>query len=190
MCARLSALIFLFTVRSAFQYFFLYLSFGLFELDSTDFLFGGSPVLDGMPGCDPLFLFFCRRPKKDSLVWVYAVLTWSHMVLIPVVSGSTLVSCNYWGTTDSPFMDLQRRILTTEAKQEARWEEHFSEVLNRPPPATKQRSWSRPRSQQTPREKEEIMAAIRSLRNGKAPVQGSLCSELFKADPQFAAEVL
>ena len=137
MCARLSALIFLFTVRSAFQYFFLYLSFGLFELDSTNFLFGGSPVLDGVPGCDPLFLFFCRRPKKDSLVWVYAVLTWSHMVLIPVVSGSTLVSCKYWGTTDSPFMDLQRRILTTEAKQEARWEEHFSEVLNRPPPATK-----------------------------------------------------
>ena len=96
MCARLSALIFLFTVRSAFQYFFLYLSFGLFELDSTNFLFGGSPVLDGMPGCDPLFLFFCRRPKKDSLVWVYAVLTWSYMVLIPVVSGSTLVSCKYW----------------------------------------------------------------------------------------------
>ena len=59
------------------------------------------------------------------------------MVLIPVVSGSTLVSCKYWGTTDSPIMDLQRRILTTEAKQEAMWEEHFSEVLNRPQPATK-----------------------------------------------------
>ena len=88
MCARLSALIFLFTVRSAFQYFFLYLSFGLFELDSTNFLFGGSPVIDGMPGCDPLFLFFCRRPEKDSLVWVYAVLTWSHMVLIPAFAQS------------------------------------------------------------------------------------------------------
>ena len=59
------------------------------------------------------------------------------MVLIPVLSGSTLVSYKYWGTTDSSIMDLQRRILTTEAKQEARWEEHFSEVLNRPPPATK-----------------------------------------------------
>ena len=139
MCARLSALIFLFTVRSAFQYFFLYLSFGLFELDSTDFLFGGSPVLDGMPGCDPLFLFFCRRPKKDSLVWVYAVLTWSHIVLIPVVSGSKLVSCKYRGTTDSPIMDKQGRILATEAKQEARSAEHFCEVLNRPPPTNESR---------------------------------------------------
>ena len=111
--------------------------FRLLRIGLHDFPLQGSPVLDGMPGCDPLFLFFCRRPKKDSLVWVYAVLTWSHMVLIPVVSGSTLVSCKYWGTTDSPIMDLQRRILTTEAKQEARWEEHFSEVLNRPPPATK-----------------------------------------------------
>ena len=32
------------------------------------------------------------------------------------------------------------------------------------------------------------MAAIRCLKNGKAPVQDSLCAELFKADPQFAAK--
>ena len=83
------------------------------------------------------FLFFCRRPKKVSLVWVYAVLTWSHMVLISVVSGSKLVSGNYQGTTDSLIMDRQGRILTTEAEQEARLMEHFSEVLNRPPPTTK-----------------------------------------------------
>ena len=41
-----------------------------------------------------------------------------------------------------------------------------------------------------PPEKEEIMAAIRSLKNGKAPGQDSLSAELFKADPEFAAEVL
>ena len=139
MCARLSALIFLFTVRSASQNCFLYPSFGLFELDSMTFLFR---VLLFSMACQVVihsFLFFCRCPKKDSLVWVYAVLTWSHIVLIPVVSGSKLVSCKYRGTTDSPIMDKQGRILATEAKQEARSAEHFCEVLNRPPPTNESR---------------------------------------------------
>ena len=35
-------------------------------------------------------------------------------------------------------MDQQAGVLTTEAEQEARWEEHFSEVLNRPPPTTEE----------------------------------------------------
>ena len=45
-----------------------------------------------------------------------------------------LVSGKYRGSTDTPIADKQGRILTTEAEQEARWAEHFSEVLNRPPP--------------------------------------------------------
>ena len=32
-------------------------------------------------------------------------------------------------------MDRQGRLLTTEAEREARWAEHFIEVLNRPPTA-------------------------------------------------------
>ena len=41
----------------------------------------------------------------------------------------------------------------------------------------------------TPPEKEEIMAAITSLKNGKTPGQDSLNAELLKADPEFAAHV-
>ena len=41
-----------------------------------------------------------------------------------------------------------------------------------------------------PPEKEEIMETIRSLKNGKAPGQDSLSAELFKADREFAAQVL
>ena len=41
-----------------------------------------------------------------------------------------------------------------------------------------------------PPKKEEIMAAIRSLRNGKAQLQENLNAELFKAEPEFAAQVL
>ena len=38
------------------------------------------------------------------------------------------------GATDTPIADKQGRSLTTEAEKEARWAEHFSEVLNGPPP--------------------------------------------------------
>ena len=37
---------------------------------------------------------------------------------------------------NTPIVDRQGRLLTTEAEKEARWVEHFSEVLNRPPPTT------------------------------------------------------
>lgn len=40
-----------------------------------------------------------------------------------------------------------------------------------------------------PPTKEEIVTAIRSLKSGKAPGQDELNAELFKADPELAAEV-
>ena len=45
-----------------------------------------------------------------------------------------LVNGKYRGATDAPIVNKQGRLLTTEAEQEARWVEHFSKVLNRPPP--------------------------------------------------------
>ena len=41
-----------------------------------------------------------------------------------------LVSGRYHRTTDTPIVDRQRRLLTTEAEKEVKWVEHFSEVLN------------------------------------------------------------
>ena len=84
-------------------------------------------------------------------------------------------------------------VLTMEAETEARWAEHFSEVLNRPPPPT-DADMQDPEADldlnTAPPENEEIMAAIRSLKNRKAPGQDSLSAELFKTDPEFAAQVL
>jgi len=45
-----------------------------------------------------------------------------------------LVNGKYRGATDAPIVNKQGRLLTTEAEQEERWVEHFSKVLNRPPP--------------------------------------------------------
>lgn len=44
-----------------------------------------------------------------------------------------LVCSRYRRSTDTTIMDKQGQVLTTEAEQDARWTEHFSEVLNRPP---------------------------------------------------------
>lgn len=95
--------------------------------------------------------------------------------------------------TETPIVDKQGRLLTTEAEQDARWAEHFNEVLNRPPP-TEEADVQEPVADldvnTTPPEKEEIIATIRSLKNGKAPGHDNLNAELFKADAEFAAKVL
>ena len=104
-----------------------------------------------------------------------------------------LVSGKYRGSTDAPIADKQGRLLTTDAEQEARWAEHFSEVLNRLPPTVTANVQDPAKDldvNTAPPEKEEIVAAIRSLKNGKVPGQDSLNAELFKADPELAAQVL
>ena len=101
-----------------------------------------------------------------------------------------LVSGKYRGSTDAPMADKQGRLLTTDAEQEARWAEHFSEVLNRLPPTVTADVQDPAKDldvNTAPPEKEGIVAAIRSLKNGKAPGQDSLNAELFKAEPLFTA---
>ena len=83
-------------------------------------------------------------------------------------------------------MDKQGRLLTTKAEQDARWTEHFSEVLNRPPPPTEadiQEAETDLDVKTGPPGKEEIIAAIKSLRSG------NLSAEVFKADTQLAADL-
>ena len=47
-----------------------------------------------------------------------------------------IISGKYRGASDVPIENKQGKLLTTETDQEARWAEHFSEVLNRPPTIT------------------------------------------------------
>ena len=101
--------------------------------------------------------------------------------------------CKYRAATETPIVDKQRRLLTTEAEQEARWAEHFSDVLNRPTLTTKAEVQDPDNEldfSTAPPEKEEIMTTIRSLKTGEAQGQDSLNVELFKAEPEFAVHVL
>ena len=81
-----------------------------------------------------------------------------------------LDSGKYRGANDIPIVDKQGRLLTTEAEQETRWAEHFSDVLNRPPP-TVDAELQDPDTDldvnTASPEKEEINTAIKSSRTEK-----------------------
>ena len=67
----------------------------------------------------------------------------------------------------SPIRDKQGQLLTSEKDQEARWVEHFNEVLNRTPPEEEPviPEVEEDLSVDTgPPKKEEIIAAINSLK--------------------------
>ncbi|XP_073670211.1 uncharacterized protein [Paramisgurnus dabryanus] len=106
----------------------------------------------------------------------------------------TKVICGkYCGTKDIPITDKNGRLLTSETEIDARWAEHFSEVLNRPPPTSKADIKEAEHDldiNTAPPEKEEIVATIMSLKNRKAPGHDKLNAELFKADPELAAKML
>ena len=96
-----------------------------------------------------------------------------------------LICGKYSGSRNAPIRDKQRHVPTSEKDQKARWVEHVKEVLNRPAPEEEPVI---PEAEEDlsvdtrPRKKEEIITAINSLRNHKAPGKDRLCGELFKAD--------
>ena len=75
-----------------------------------------------------------------------------------------LVCGKYGGRKVAPVKDLQGRLLTTEREQEARWAEHFMDVLNRPPPTVEadiQEAETDLDVNTDPPNKQEIIAAIK-----------------------------
>lgn len=93
----------------------------------------------------------------------------------------------------APICSKQGALLTTEKEQEERWAEHFQEVLNKEvpeEPAAAQDAEEDLDISIEPPTKEEIVEAIRDLKNGKAPGQDQLNAELFKCHPELAAEIL
>ena len=92
-----------------------------------------------------------------------------------------------------PVVDKYGKLLTNEKEQEWRWAEHFNEVLNRPEaqhPADIQPAERDLEIETFPPEKAEIKAAIATQGNNKAPGTDSLCANVFKTDPETAADIL
>ena len=94
-------------------------------------------------------------------------------------------------TTNVIVKDKNGILLTSEGEQQRRWTEHFRELLDRPPPPTvvpniQEAATDLDISTDVPTRR-EIIQAINSLKNGKAPGHDNLNAELFKADPELAA---
>ena len=83
----------------------------------------------------------------------------------------------------APIKDKDGKLLISEEMQDVRWAEYFSEILNRPPETEPEIETSTP-------SKEEIINAIKALKNNKAPGPHNLNAELFKRGPAIVAEIL
>ena len=89
--------------------------------------------------------------------------------------------------------DKLGQLLTSEKDQETRWVKHFKEVFGRP---ALEEEPEIPETEEDvsvctgPPKKEEIIAAINSLRNHKAPGKDRLNAELFKAAAVTTANIL
>ena len=96
-------------------------------------------------------------------------------------------------TTHVLVKDKNGILLTSEGEQQRRWTEHFRELLNRPPPTVvpniQEAATDLDISTDVPTRR-EIIQAINSLKNGKAPGHDNLNAELFKADPELAAPII
>ena len=94
---------------------------------------------------------------------------------------------------DASIKDKDEKLLISEETQDTRWAEHFSEILNRPPPETEPDipvAVEDLEIETSPPSKEEIINAIKSLKNNKAPGPVNLNVEIFKTDPAIATEIL
>ena len=84
-------------------------------------------------------------------------------------------------------------IPSDDREQEERWTEHFREILNRPPPEEDadipEAADDLDINTAVP-EKEKIIKAIKSLKNGTAPGHDKLNAELFNTDPELTATIL
>ena len=90
--------------------------------------------------------------------------------------------------------DKEGKRITIEDKQLQRWAEHFREVLNRPDPAERaciaQPIGDKLNIDCSPPTKNEILKAIKSLKNNKAPGIDNITAEVLKTDIRFATDWL
>ena len=104
-----------------------------------------------------------------------------------------LIFGKYQTHTNTLIKDKRGSHLMTEKKQEEHWMEHFREILNRQP---SEEDAGVPKAADdldintAVLEKEEIIKAIKSLKNAKALEHDNLNAELFKADPKLTETTL
>ena len=101
-----------------------------------------------------------------TVFWSFKNLNFCTVLLQAHFTLATQDACDFVHFTLLPFTG--RKLQTTEAEQDARWTEHFSEILNRPPPlveASIQEAETDLDISTGPPTRGEIIAAIKTLKN-------------------------
>lgn len=107
--------------------------------------------------------------------------------------------CNKQPPCTQPVKNTDGKLLVTEEEQLRRWREHFSSVLNRPFTSSSEypENFWQGFPERTidgisaePPSVEEIVRAVRELKNNKAPGSDNIPAELLKTDPTAAAHFL
>ena len=91
--------------------------------------------------------------------------------------------------------DKNGKMLSTESEVQCRWQEHFSEVLNRPDPehpaeVPEEDFLEELNISEEPLTKEKIISTVRELKNGKAAGFDEVSPDVLKADPATTADIL
>ena len=94
---------------------------------------------------------------------------------------------------DRPVEAKSGEVLTNQEEQRKRWEEHFRELLNRPPPSEMpdiEQAKPLLQVQENRPSKTEMKRAIRHLQNGRTAGPDGIPSEAMKTDLNTSTEML
>ena len=138
-----------------------------------------------------------RKQRTDKRVYIDQLAAEAERVAAHQEQGTVFrinkQICRWSHSSNAVIRDKQGHTLTSDKEQERRWAEHLEEVLNRNNPS------DLPHTQEAhkdldinvePPTKEESVAAIKELKNKKAPGHDQLNSELFKTDLELASNRL
>ena len=98
-----------------------------------------------------------------------------------------------YANNDMPVKDSEGNLLASELEKLQRWKEHFKTILNRPEPLDRAEI---PEATEDvdintdPPSLEEVKAAIKSMKNGKAPGADGVTAEMLKIDEDETPKLL
>ena len=115
---------------------------------------------------------------------------------LKAVYDATRTLSGEWKRTLDVVKDKEGKLLTNEKDVQARWQEHFKDILNRPAPESPLTQADIPRAPEIDTietdyvQTEEIKEAIRHMKNHKSGGSDAITAELLKADLESTAHTM
>ena len=139
-----------------------------------------------------------RSMRNDKRKWTEDLMTEAERAAnnghMRTVYEVTRVLCNEKRGTANVVKDKEGKVLSSQEDRKKRWKEHFEEVLNRPQPAypleIEEEGAAVVEINTGPIRKEEIIKAMKKLKNGKSGGIDGITAEIMKADMETSTRYL